>query len=332
MLEFEDSIRLNHLLPFIEEKLSTEIWRSNTAGQMQWSRGLYELLGLDPRITTPSSTEFQRRVHPDDRALIRCFAEQVFDRAFDGHFRIIRPNGVLRWIHGQTEVLLDSSGKPESVLGLVRDITEERTLLESLKTEAERYRALAQIAGGSPWIANPAGHTKAIPNARKTPKDHPHIVEEWTDLLHEDDRDAALKEWVVSVETVRPYNVEHRLRQPDGTYRWHRIRAVPLKEMGGGVREWLGICIDMHEQKLSSQYAARLTGMQLRAARGMLNWSVKQLAQRSGISFSVIRRLEEYNGTPPMPDGSIDSLRDTLSNAGIEFLFPLVGKPAVRPR
>ena len=333
MLEFEGSIRLVDLLPFIEEKLSAGIWRSDAAGQMLWSHGLYELLGLDPRTTTPSYAEIQRRIHPDDRDLTRGSGEPMINRSLlDGEFRIIRPNGALRWSYSQTEVLLDTSGKPECVLGVVVDITDERNLLESLKADAERYSALAQMAGGLLWIGSPDGRVTGLPNGRQPPEDRQ--FEEWMDLLHDEERESVLKEWAASVETGRPYNVEHQLRQPDGAYRWYRCRAVPLRDLDGVVREWLGICIDMHDEKLSARHvaASRLTGMQMRAARGMLNWSVKELAERTGISFAVIRRLEQYNDTPPMPDALMGILRDTFSDAGIEFLYPLVGKPGVRPR
>ncbi|WP_245473873.1 helix-turn-helix domain-containing protein [Bradyrhizobium zhanjiangense] len=74
-----------------------------------------------------------------------------------------------------------------------------------------------------------------------------------------------------------------------------------------------------------------MTGAQLRAARGMLNWSVKQLAARTGISAAVIRRLEEQNGLLRLPDETLTTLCATLSSAGIEFIFG-AGKPGVRPR
>ncbi|TYO61126.1 PAS domain-containing protein [Bradyrhizobium hipponense] len=106
LLDFEGSISLADILPFIEEKLSAGLWRSDVAGQMQWSRGFYELLGLDPRLATPSYTEIERRIHPDDRSGTRSFGERVSNRLLlEGEFRIIRPNGTLRWIYGRTETL-----------------------------------------------------------------------------------------------------------------------------------------------------------------------------------------------------------------------------------
>jgi len=56
------------------------------------------------------------------------------------------------------------------------------------------------------------------------------------------------------------------------------------------------------------------------------------LAARTGISAATLRRLEEYNDTLPVPDETTNALSRAFSEAGIEFLFPSVGKPGVRPR
>jgi PAS domain S-box-containing protein len=334
LLQLDEHIGLSDILRFVEEKLGVGVWRCDTAGQMQWSRGLYELLGLDPRTVVPSYAEIERRIHPDDRRP-KNFGELLPDRTLlDGEFRIIRPNGALRWVYGQTEVLLDASGEPACVLGVALDITAQRKLLQPLKVDAERYNALTQVAAGLLWIGSSDGRITALPNANKMPKAHLFFGKGWVDLIHEEERDAALKNWAASVEAGRPYNVELRLRQPDGEYRWFRRVAVPVTNPDGSIREWVGVSIDVHHQKLSIQPSAssRLTGAQLRAARGMLNWSVKQLAGRTGISSAIIRRLEEYNGSLPMPDETMEILRNALLDAGIEFLFPEVGKAGVRPR
>ncbi|WP_249140577.1 MULTISPECIES: PAS domain-containing protein [Bradyrhizobium] len=330
----EEYLGLSDILRLIEEKLGVGVWRCDAAGRMQWSRGFYGLLGLDSHTVAPSYAGAEIRIHPEDRRP-RDPGEMLFDRSMlEGEFRIIRPNGTLRWIHGQTEVLLDSSGKPECVLGIAFDITGQRRLLQPLRVEAGRYGALTHVAGGLLWIGSSDGRITALLNAETAPGAERFLGRGWLDLLHEEERDGALKTWTASAETGRPYNVEHRLRQSDGSYRWYRCKAVPVTNPDGIIREWMGISMDVHDEKLSSPHAApaRLTGAQLRAARGMLNWSVKQLAARTGISSAIIRRLEEYDGAPPMPDDTKETLLQIFADAGIEFLFPSAGKPGVRPR
>ncbi|MGY3356992.1 DNA-binding transcriptional regulator YiaG [Bradyrhizobium sp. GM0.4] len=219
-------------------------------------------------------------------------------------------------------------------MGIALDITAQRRLVQTLRSDAERYSALTQVVGGLLWIGSSDGRITALPNGEKTPEAHRLLGKGWADLLHEDEREAALRSWTASVETGRRYSVEHRLREPDNTYRWYHCTAVPVTNADGSIQEWMGLSIDVHQEKLSVQHAAtsQLTGAQLRAARGILNWSVKQLAARTGISSAIIRRLEEYDDAPPMSDETTEILRRVFSDAGIEFLFPSVGEPAVRPR
>jgi PAS domain S-box-containing protein len=335
LLQLEAYLGLSDVLYLVEEKLGAGVWRSDAAGRMQWSRGFYGLLGLDPHTVAPSYEELQRRIHPDDRSPNRDPGGLMFDRSLlDRELRIVRPNGALRWIHCHSEVLLDSAGEPECVLGISLDITAQHRLLQTLRVDAERYNALAQVAAGLLWIGSSDGRITALPNAEKRAGAHRFFGKGWLELIPEEERESALKGWTASAETGRLYDVEHRMRQPDGTYRWYRCTAIPLTNVDGSIREWMGIFIDVHQERLPTRQTAKssLTGAQLRAARGMLNWSVKELAARTGISSAVIRRLEEYNDAPPTADGTLDALCRALSDAGIEFLFPPVGKPGVRPR
>jgi len=324
----------SEILRFFEEKFGTGVWRCDAEGHMQWSLGFYDLLGLDPDAVAPSYAEIERRIHPDDRRPQRDPRELSFDSPLlDGEFRIIRPNRALRWIRVQSETFLNSVGEPESVLGVAIDVTEQRGSLQPLKIYEGRYAALTRVAGGLLWVGSQDGRITALLNAENEPDAHRFFGRGWLDLLPEDEREAALRIWVAAAETGQPYDVEHRLRQSDGSYHWYHCRAVPVPDTDGGIREWLGISTDVDQQRVSIQQAApsRLTGAQLRAARGMLNWSVKQLAARTGISAAVIRRLEEQNGLLRLPEETLTRLRDTLSSGGIEFIFG-AGKPGVRPR
>lgn len=334
MSHLEEYAEPAEILHFLEEKFGTGVWRCDAEGRMQWSRGLYGLLGLDPDAVAPSYAEIERRIHPEDRRPQRDPREPGFDRSLlDGEFRIIRPNRALRWIRIQSETFLNSDGEPECMLGIAIDITEQRRSLQPLKTNAGRYTALTQVADGLLWVGSQDGRITALLNAENKPDAHRFFGKGWVDLLPEEEREAALRIWAAAAETGQPYDAEHQLRQSDGTYRWYRCKAVPVTDADGNVREWLGISTDVHQQRLSIHHAAppRLTGAQLRGARGMLNWSVKQLAARTGISPAVIRRLEERNGLLRLPDDTLTALCNALSSAGIELIFG-AGKPGVRPR
>lgn len=62
-----------------------------------------------------------------------------------------------------------------------------------------------------------------------------------------------------------------------------------------------------------------ITSDQIRAARSLLRWTGKQLAQKSGIGFSTLMRLETEQGVPNAQAKTLEALRKAFEDAGIEF-------------
>lgn len=63
-----------------------------------------------------------------------------------------------------------------------------------------------------------------------------------------------------------------------------------------------------------------ITGSQLRAARGLLNLSVSELAERTGLAINTIRRAEGTNGEPTITAANIKLLEDACGAAGVLFI------------
>jgi transcriptional regulator with XRE-family HTH domain len=63
-----------------------------------------------------------------------------------------------------------------------------------------------------------------------------------------------------------------------------------------------------------------ISGAQLRAARALLRWSVRELSARCRVSQSAISRGEKVDDTPPMQPRNLNAIRRTLEEHGVEFL------------
>jgi len=74
----------------------------------------------------------------------------------------------------------------------------------------------------------------------------------WLDYVHPDDKDKAMADWMRCVESGANYEAEYRLRSRDGSYRWFRARALPIRDDGKIVR-WYGTCSDIQDSKLLEQ-------------------------------------------------------------------------------
>jgi transcriptional regulator with XRE-family HTH domain len=73
-----------------------------------------------------------------------------------------------------------------------------------------------------------------------------------------------------------------------------------------------------------------LTSEQIRAARAVLGWSVRELAERTGIGSATIKRYEAVSGVPKSRKGHINVLRADFESAGIEFIGGPDDAPGIR--
>jgi transcriptional regulator with XRE-family HTH domain len=75
-----------------------------------------------------------------------------------------------------------------------------------------------------------------------------------------------------------------------------------------------------------------LTGAQIRAARGLLDISIAELAQRAGLAVNTIRRAERAEGAVAITAANMKVLRNALEEAGVEFIDADERGPGVRLR
>ena len=77
------------------------------------------------------------------------------------------------------------------------------------------------------------------------------------DLIHPEDRERTAEIFVDALRTKRPYEVEHRMRRADGSYRWVLARAQPLIDAMGKVAHWFGTSTDIQERKAAEDLLRR---------------------------------------------------------------------------
>lgn len=337
---FEGPTGPSDTLKFIEEKGLAGIWSWDLKTQtMIWSDGFYALLGLKPGSIVPSYAAFRAMTHPEDRRPEGEFERLISDAMpIDREFRIIQHNRRVRWLSSRGEVLLDQTGRPTRVIGVMFDVTRRREASLAKQASDARYRALVDAIATVVWTSDPQGQVSDIPDWRKLTGQ---TVEQvagwgWLDALHPDDKPAALQSWQRALAKGDIYDMEFRIRRRGGDYHWYHCRGASVRNADGSIREWVGICIDIHARKMwapsHDTATAVLTGAQIRAARGLINWSVRDLSEASEVSASIIRRLEETNGPLKSNEPSHVPIREAFEHAGVEFLFSPTGKPGVRPR
>ena len=120
----------------------------------------------------------------------------------------------------------------------------------------EDVRHLADALPQLIWIARPDGY---IEYYNKRCYDYTGMTRDellgwgWQRVLHSDEVDVKLQRWAESLRTGNVFEIEYRLRQFDGRYRWHLGRALPFRDPSGQIVSWFGISTEIEAQKQAEQ-------------------------------------------------------------------------------
>jgi len=125
----------NDRLHLAMEAGSAVVWEWDVrSGRGVWFGDLQPTFGIPAEVQATSAGEFIRCVHPDDRQHV---SEAVADarqdhRLFALEFRIMRADGVVRWLESRGKFYYSKSGSPERMIGVSLDITERKQAEEAL--------------------------------------------------------------------------------------------------------------------------------------------------------------------------------------------------------
>ena len=201
-------------------------------------------------------------IHPDDRAsTYEKYKKGKVAGKFEFEYRIVRPDGAIRWIETRAFPVRDDAGKIVRIAGVAKDVTEHKHHVEALRrshtaireSEAE-FRTMAEAMPQIVWIKGPDGSNTYF-NQHWTDYTGLTLAESrghgWNKQFHPEDLLRAQDAWQKATATIGTYSIESRLRRADGVYRWWLVRGVPLQDAAGNILKWFGTCTDIHDLKVA---------------------------------------------------------------------------------
>jgi PAS domain S-box-containing protein len=121
------------------QQTAAKLAKAQTIGQMGnwegdlitqeviWSEQMYDLFGMVHKPVNLSRTDFRKAVHPDDQQLAdRALQSVLAGGAYDYQYRVVLPNGRLRYMHSRAELIRSETGDPWRLVGTTQDITERK--------------------------------------------------------------------------------------------------------------------------------------------------------------------------------------------------------------
>ena len=111
--------------------------------EVNYSEQTYRIFGLSPDLHTLEPARLAERLHPEDRHIMLEAYEQAIAGGprYDVDYRVLLPDGVVRYVHSEADVTWDADGRPLRMFGTMQDITEGKELIR----EQEALRRVATL-------------------------------------------------------------------------------------------------------------------------------------------------------------------------------------------
>jgi PAS domain S-box-containing protein len=257
----EESIRRSEAYLAEAQKLShtgSWVWNVVDRSAAHLSDEWYRIYGFDPAEGPPDWERRLARVHPEDRFKWKDMIEKaILEKAdYEVDFRIVLPDGKLKWIHTVGHPVVTSSGNLVQFLGSSTDITERKQAEQSLQ---QQERELRQVLDLAPQLIAVFGSRRERLYANRTSLDYFGMtLDEWRvthtgGVAHPDDEELLLSQWDRAEASDTAFEIEVRFRRNDGVYRWFLIRCNPVRDDQGQVLRWYGACTDIEDRKRAEE-------------------------------------------------------------------------------
>ncbi|MEZ6132961.1 MAG: PAS domain S-box protein [Planctomycetaceae bacterium] len=226
-------------------------WEWTPEGSI-WTDELYDLLGIS-RDAVACPETFFRHVHPDDLSGIQQAWNQVTagEALYDHEFRIVHPDGRLRWLVGVGQVVRDDDGNVQRVFGLNCDITDRKELHEQVRTNEQRFREMANAAPAMVWVTGDNHECTFLSQSWchfTGQTEEAGLGFGWLQAVHPDDREATRVTFLSAARQREAFELDFRLQTAGGDYRWVINSGKPRLNDTGKFFGYVGSVTDAHDR------------------------------------------------------------------------------------
>ncbi len=268
----------------------------------QWSDENYRLFGYEPGEVDPSPQFVISRVHPEDRPRFTRHFEQFAQgqAPFDFEYRLLQPDGSLRYIHSRGQAVRDRTGKVVRLIGAAMDMTARHEAQIEIEALAHRLNEAQKIAHVGSWEWVPTEDSvfwsEELYRIFGYPPSHEHMsFEQAISHLHINNMDQLRQYLEAARQEGKPFNIEMHVTRPNGEICYCHGRGQPVIDATGKVCMVYGTVQDVTERVLAQRQLEaamnRLDEAQRVASIGTWEWDLlKQTAFWTEEMYRIYRR------------------------------------------
>ncbi len=304
----QEAARLQDLLTLAQSFGRLGMWeRDLRTGAARWDEQVFRLYGFDPADGVPSLDLAVSRIHPEDRAQYSYGSLNVQPGRHDKRYRLIHPDGSLRWLQSQWEVKTSPDGSYERAIGILVDDTDAYLLAQALGSTSAQLKLAIELGNIAIWRHD-------MRSDRVTCNESAHQVfglpvgildfalEDMRSRIHPEDAERVAATAAQALTSDRPIDIEARFADGEGHWRTLMTRRVVERAEDGTPNAFVGIALDVTQPAEERRRATeQLRRMEFAAAAvGVGVWTfdlVTREAQWSAQVFALIGR--EQTLQPP---------------------------------
>jgi PAS domain S-box-containing protein len=224
-----------------------------SGGEIFWSDQAFRIFGVD-LTTTPTLELILQRTHPDDRTAVQA----MIDRAsrdggdFDHQYRLLMPDGSVKHVHAMAHATKTASGN--EFIGAVTDVTATREVERKLRL-SETYLAESQHLSHTSsfawdrrrkefvYVSDELLHLFGFEQGKDS-----HLLQAYQDRILPDDLPSVIDATRRAVIDKTDFDINYRIRIPDGTIKHVQTVAHPVLNSEGEVIQLVGTNVDITKQ------------------------------------------------------------------------------------
>jgi PAS domain S-box-containing protein len=274
--------------------------------------------GIPSNIHVGQVEEFRRSVHPEDRGLVwKAIGDARENRSpYAAEFRMVSPNGTVRWVAAKGQFYYSAAGDPERMLGIVVDITDRKDTEEALRRKEAELTEAQRLAGVGSWQWDPetdtvvwsrelyrmAGRDPSLPALSYKEHSQLYTRETWDRL--QGAVEAALR-------TGAPYELVLEMVRADGTHRWVSARGDAQRDSTGQIARLRGTVQDITERRRAEEALSSVNGRLIEAQESERARIARDLHDNIGQRLALLSVVLE-NVKRVLPDSSDGALARSL--------------------